>query len=268
MFPRFTPIALGLLRLFAAFMFFQMGAQKLFGLFGGEPVAPYTVMWAAGIAELVGSVALAIGWLTRPFAAILAVDMLAVYLFSHAGQGTFLPISRNRVTEEVFQLMAISAFLIFSGPEKFSAEGVINKGKKHPLSKYYPDAFAVFRIVMGLMFISHGLQKLFGLGGRAEQFLSFRWFGGVLEFGGGAAITLGLFTAPVAFIVCGEMAVAYFMSHGSREFWPITNNGIRAVLFCYTFLFFFTAGAGKFSLDSILRGKKKSRIETREAVRV
>ena len=265
MLPRFSPVALALLRLFAAFMFFQLGAQKLFGLFGGQIVPQYTIPWAAGIAEVVGSVALALGWLTRPFALILALDMLGVYLFSHAAEGTYLPIARNRVTEEIFQLLTISALLIFSGPEKFSAEGLIKKGRPHPLSRYYPDAFAVFRILTGLMFMSHGLVKLFGVGGRAEVFLSFRWFAGILEFGGGAAIALGLFTAPVAFIVSGEMAVAYFMSHGSNDFWPVQNNGIRAVLFCYTFLFFFTVGSGKLSLDSLLRGKK-SHVEAQAPV--
>jgi putative oxidoreductase len=263
MLPKLSPVALGLLRLFAAFMFFQFGAQKVFGLFGSDAAAPFSVSWISGAIELLGSLAIAAGWLTRPFAVLLAIDMAGVYIFQHAAQGTFLPISRNRTTEEIGQLLTIAGLLVFSGPGKFSVEG----RRPHSLSKYYPDAFAVFRILTGLMFMSHGLVKLFGIGGRQEVFLSFRWFAGILEFGGGAAITLGLFTAPVAFIVSGEMAVAYFMSHGPNNFWPIENNGMRAVLFCYTFLFFFTVGSGKFSLDSLLRGKK-SHIETHEPIRV
>lgn len=249
MLSRFSPVTLALLRIFGAFMFFQLGAQKVFGLFGGDPPVPFTLVWFVGIAELLGSAALATGWLTRPFAVILAIDMIGVYLVYHASQGTFLPISRNRVTEEVAQLLVIAAFLVFSGPEKFSIEGILKKTREQPLSKYYPSALAFFRISIGLMYTSHGLQKLFGIGGGPEELFTLRWFGGFLECFGGLAITFGFLTAPVAFVLCGEMAVAYFMSHNTRGFWPLENNGIRAVLFCYMFLFLVTAGPGRFSLD-------------------
>jgi putative oxidoreductase len=264
---KFSPLTLALLRLFAAFMFFQLGAQRLFGGFGADaPVASFSPPWFLGVAELIGSLALAAGWFTRPFAVILAVDMVAVYLGFHAAQGTFLPISRNRVTEEVFQLMTIAALFAVWGPERFSVEGVLGKTREDRFAKYRPTALGVFRILTGLIFMTHGLQKLFAVGGRGEEFGTLRWFGGCLEFFGGWAIALGLLTAPVAFILCGEMAVAYFMSHNTRGFWPLQNNGIRAVLFCYTFLFFLTTGPGKFSLDEKIW--KKNRAETREPVRV
>jgi putative oxidoreductase len=253
----FAPVALALLRVVAAFMFFQLGAQKVFGAFGSQPAAPLTIGWMAGVLELFGSIAIAVGWFANPIAAMLAVDMLATYVFVHAAQGTFLPISRNRVTEEVAQLFTIAAFLAFSGAGKLSVDGAFGKGHLASLAKYDADALGIFRIMTGLMFLSHGLVKLFGIGGGdPEVFLSLRWFAGFLEFFGGAAIALGLFTAPVAFIVCGEMAFAYFMSHAPRGFWPVENIGMRSVLFCYTFLFFCTAGPGKFALDNALaRGK-------------
>jgi putative oxidoreductase len=109
------------------------------------------------------------------------------------------------------------------------------------------------------MFSLHGLQKLFGLfggmmgSGAKATFLSLPWVGGVLEAFGGLLILLGLFTVPVAFILSGEMAVAYFMVHLSRSFWPILNGGELAALYCFVFLYLFTAGPGPWSLDQRVR---------------
>lgn len=110
----------------------------------------------------------------------------------------------------------------------------------------------LLRIFAGLMFWQHGAQKLFGMldGNAVEGWLSWpRGIAGILEFFGGILIVLGLFTRPVAFVLSGEMAVAYFMSHVPRGFWPIMNGGERAVLFCFIFLFLWAAGGGDFSLD-------------------
>ena len=89
--------------------------------------------------------------------------------------------------------------------------------------------------------------------GGHPQFLSQVWIGGVLELAGGAAILLGLCTRPVAFILSGEMAVAYFQFHQPTGFWPIQNHGEPAVLLCLIFLFFAAHGAGDWSIDAILR---------------
>ncbi len=106
------------------------------------------------------------------------------------------------------------------------------------------------RIVGGLLFWQHGAQKLFGwLGGREAELFSIRGLAGILEFFGGILMLLGAFTKPVAFILSGEMAVAYFWRHFPRGFWPIENGGEPAALFCFIFLFFFAAGPGRFSVD-------------------
>jgi putative oxidoreductase len=248
---KLTPFTLGLLRIFAAFIFFQFGAQKVLGLFGDKPAEVFSLVWFGGVVELIGSIALAVGWFTRPIALLLALDMAAIYSVQHLSEGV-LPIAANRVAEEIFLLLLIAALLVFAGPEKFSVEGALTKARGHRLARYYPDALAIFRILIGAAFMSHGLEKLFGIGGEPQEFLTLRWFAGVLEFLGGAGVGLGLLTGPVAFIVCGEMAVAYFMNHNSRGFWPVENNGIRAVLYCYIFMFLVTAGPGKFSLDDVL----------------
>lgn len=120
---------------------------------------------------------------------------------------------------------------------------------------------SIARIVIGLLYSLHGFQKLFGmfggLGGKGARAELFTLIGvaGVLEAGGGVLILLGLFTRPVAFILAGQMAVAYFMQHAPRGFWPITNGGELAALYCFVFLWLFAAGAGPLSVDRLL-GKK------------
>lgn len=112
---------------------------------------------------------------------------------------------------------------------------------------------ALFRIVAGFLFFQHGLPKLFGGFGRDQPAELFSQMGlaGVLEVFGGAAIALGLFTSPVAFITCGEMAVAYFQAHLPRGFWPIVNGGELAALYCFVFLYFAATGSGKWSVDAV-----------------
>ncbi|HEY3853966.1 MAG TPA: DoxX family protein [Verrucomicrobiae bacterium] len=118
---------------------------------------------------------------------------------------------------------------------------------------------AVLRIVIGIMFFEHGTQKLFNYpaGFGAVPLHSLMGLASVLEIIGGALIVVGLFTRPVAFILCGEMAVAYFKQHAGHGLWPIQNGGELAVLYCFVFLYFVAAGPGGLSLDRLLfRGKK------------
>jgi putative oxidoreductase len=101
----------------------------------------------------------------------------------------------------------------------------------------------------GFMFWQHGMRKFGYLEGRAAEFPDLRWFAGVLEMFGGPLISLGLFTKPLAFLLSGEMAVAYFRVHAPQGFWPILNAGEPAFPFCFIFLLFATTGPGKFGVD-------------------
>jgi putative oxidoreductase len=117
---------------------------------------------------------------------------------------------------------------------------------------------SILRIMTGFLFFEHGAQKLFGFpapmpGGGGPPILSLFGIGSILEFFGGLLILLGLFTRPVAFILAGEMAVAYFMAHAPGGFWPLLNKGELAVLYCFVFLYLFVAGGGEWSLDRLLR---------------
>lgn len=124
-----------------------------------------------------------------------------------------------------------------------------------------PYARSALRLVAGFTFSLHGFQKLFGLfgglggSGATAAFPSLIWLAGVLEAFGGLLLLLGLFTRPVAFLLCGQMAVAYFTRHAPQGFWPLVNRGELAVLYCFIFLYLFTAGPGPLSLERLF-GKR------------
>ena len=118
---------------------------------------------------------------------------------------------------------------------------------------------SVLRFVMGFLFIQHGMEKVWGFaGGRIDlDFSHLHAMAGPIEVTGGTLLMVGLFTRTTAFILCGEMASAYFMSWAPRGFWPITNGGELAVLDCYMFLWLVFAGGGPWSLDALLTRRKK-----------
>ena len=122
-------------------------------------------------------------------------------------------------------------------------------------ARFFPALLSVLRIITALLFMQHGLQKLFGIPapppGGMPPVLSLFGIAGMLEVFGGGLMLVGLFTRPVAFILSGEMAVAYFMAHAPQGFWPVLNKGELAVLYCFIFLFFWAAGGGPWSLDHL-----------------
>lgn len=114
----------------------------------------------------------------------------------------------------------------------------------------------VVRIAVGLLFLQHGAEKVWGFAnGRVDHnFGTLHGFAGPLEVAGGVLLVLGMFTRTTAFVLCGEMAVAYFLRWAPRGFWPITNGGEESVIFCFVFLWLLTAGSGAWSVDSALAG--------------
>jgi putative oxidoreductase len=125
-------------------------------------------------------------------------------------------------------------------------------GFTRALGRLEPYAYAALRIVAGLLFLFHGLQKVFGMyGGTAVPLMSQRGLAGLIELVGGTLIMIGLFTVPAAFIASGEMAVAYFQAHQPQAFWPIENRGELAALYCFLFLYIAARGAGLLSVDRL-----------------
>ena len=125
------------------------------------------------------------------------------------------------------------------------------------LSRYAPQLLAILRIVAGLLFLSHGLVKLFGFPPGAmpgqQHIATLLGAAGIIETVAGALIVLGLFTRYAAFIASGEMAVAYWMFHAPTSFYPVLNMGEAAILYCFIFLYLAAAGPGAWSVDGSRR---------------
>jgi putative oxidoreductase len=120
------------------------------------------------------------------------------------------------------------------------------------IASWSPRMLSVLRFITGLLFLEHGTQKLLGFPPPANPgpaLLSLLGVQGILELVGGFLILVGFFTRPVAFILAGDMAVAYFMRHAPRGFFPLINGGQLAILFCFVFLYLFVAGGGIWSVD-------------------
>lgn len=124
--------------------------------------------------------------------------------------------------------------------------------------RYAPQALSLLRIVAALIFLLHGSSKLLGFPASemgSPPVGSLMWVGGVLELGGGLLLLIGLFSRPVAFILSGEMAAAYWMFHAPESTFPMINGGDAAILYCFVFLLIAAAGPGPWSLDAA-RGRK------------
>jgi putative oxidoreductase len=125
------------------------------------------------------------------------------------------------------------------------------------LDRWSPYALAALRIVTALLFIEHGTQKLFGFPAPPQSgmppLLSLYGIGAILELLGGLLILVGLFTRPVAFVLAGEMAAAYWMFHAPQSLYPVLNGGDAAILYCFVFLLLVFTGPGAWSIDSARR---------------
>ena len=252
---QFQPYALGLLRVVAALLFWEHGAQKLFGWFGGQTVPAFRLFWFAGVIEAFGAPLLLIGFLTRPIAMLLCCEMAVAYLTQHLPNG-FWPIQNQGVP--ALQYCAIFLLLAAAGPGRFAVDELIggnsskvSGGLSQRLGQFYPTALTILRITAAFLFWQFGVRKMFGsLGGRVVQFPARLWFAGVMEAFGAPLLAFGVMTRLLAFLFSGEMAVAFWISHVPRgHFWPIQNGGEPAVLFCFIYLFLATAGPGKLSVQ-------------------
>src|SRR5690242_5533735 len=140
----------------------------------------------------------------------------------------------------------------FMNGERFTARWQ-DAGWTHP--DLIGNTLSLLRVVVAFLFVAHGLQKVIAfpapMPGPPMPLTSLVGIAGIIETVGGILLLVGLFTRPVAFILCGEMAVAYFTQHAPGGFWPLVNGGELAVLYCFLFLFFAVAGGGTWSLDAL-----------------
>ena len=128
---------------------------------------------------------------------------------------------------------------------------------------FSPWLLSLSRIIVGFLFMQIGTGKLWGFpaaimpGGALAQFGTQTWWAAVLEAFGGGLILLGLLTRPVAFLLSGEMAFAYFIGHAGEGFWPVLNGGSAAIFYCFYFLYLSAAGGGPIALDAVLGRKRR-----------
>ena len=131
------------------------------------------------------------------------------------------------------------------------------------IAEWAPRMLSVLRIVAALLLLEHGTQKLFGFpppnpaAGGMPALFTLIWYAAVLEFAGGLLLLFGVFTRPVAFVLSGEMAFAYWMAHAPRSPFPVLNGGDAAILYCFVFLYLFAAGGGAWSVDRYLRQRRE-----------
>ncbi len=137
--------------------------------------------------------------------------------------------------------------------------GARTSGSEAFIAEWAPRMLSVLRIVAALLLLEHGTQKLFGFptpnpaAGGMPAPLTLIWDAAILEFAGGLLLLFGVFTRPVAFVLSGEMAFAYWIAHGPRNPFPVLNGGEAAILYCFVFLYLFAAGGGAWSVDQFRR---------------
>jgi putative oxidoreductase len=143
--------------------------------------------------------------------------------------------------------------------DHYGASGYPQTAQRRDIGRYAPQVLSIVRIVVALLFLEHGLSRLFGFPSplSAPPLFTLYWFAGAIEFVGGVLLLFGQFTRSAAFIMSGEMAVAYFLSHAPLGFYPILNRGDGAILYCFIFLYIAVAGPGPWSFDAVRQRKRR-----------
>jgi len=257
---RWTPPLQSLARMIFGFLVFRHGMEQVLGFPGAWLDVPSTSLFGAlKLLCFPGGVLIMLGLWTRPVALVLAIAHLIYWLAEPLPQYLFessrLFGSRGAPTDHLVLPALFFVYLSLTGPGPLSLDrwlkldaGVVS----HPRRATY--SLTVLRIVAGFLFIFHGTGKI----APTLDPMSLRALAMVLEVLGGPMIMLGLFTRPLAFLLSGEMAFAYFLSHAPEGFWGSFRepNQEAAILFCFLYLFFWAAGPGSFSLDTVLRSRR------------
>lgn len=248
-----APSVLSAARTIYGFLIFRHGMEQVLAFPEASPAALLSYQGLVEAASFVGGILLMLGIFVRPVAGILAPLYLGLYFAVPLAAG---PFPHRNGGDPVLLSAFFFLYLAGAGGGSIGLDRKLGSADAEPPAPWAAQAYALLRIAAGGLFMLHGLEKWFGLGGGngAINLNTLRGVAGALEIFGGAAIALGLFTRPVAFLLAGQMAVAYFMTWAPRGFWAsFSGAGMEAsILFCYLYLVFWTTGAGRVSVDATL----------------
>jgi len=267
-----SPYVIFGMRIAAALLFFQHGAEKLFGFAGARPVPDlFAQRGVAGFLETIGPILLILGLFPRFTAFILCGEMAVAYFQSWAPRG-FWPITNGG--EEAVLFCYFYLWIMTAGPGAWSLDGWIDRQRvPHPfrawkrwLTSFEPYTRSVMRVIVGFLIIEHGARKVFNvlpiLGGRRNvpplALDGLPAITGYIDLVAGALLIAGLFTRPAAFVAAAQMLAAYFVVAAPRGPWPIRNGGGEALMHVVIGVYFVMMGAGVFSLDRLGMKEKRS----------
>jgi putative oxidoreductase len=259
----YAPYVLLLVRVVAALLFFQHGAQKVWGFTGSRPVPMddlLTMRGMAAVLETVGPALLLAGFLTRFTAFILCGEMAVAYFMSWAPRG-FWPI--NNGGEEAVLFCYLYLWMVTAGPGAWSVDGWLERRRaqspwwRQRLSSLEPYTRSILRLIVGFILVQHGARKAFGVlamvGGRRNvpplALDGLPAVTGYLDLAAGALLLLGLFTKQTSIVIAIELLAAYVMIAAPRGPWPIANGGGEALLIVAILACLMTLGAGAWSVD-------------------
>jgi putative oxidoreductase len=266
---RWSPQILSMMRIVVAFLFMAHGTQALFGYppsrdaFAGVDLFSWTGV--TGVLETFGGLAILLGIFTRPVAMILVAETAVVYVTTFAPNGIWPRLNGGDLT-----LFYCFCFLYLAstggGPWSLDAEWRgMKQAPTNGFATFEPQLRSILRIVVTFLFFTHGTEDILGWPWPDDEpfpgadLSGLSGTGHLMEVIGGPILLVGLFSRPLAFIFSGEMAVAYFLSHQPRAFWPIVNAGEDCIFFSFTFLYLAAVGGGPWALDRLFGWDEKSR---------
>jgi len=236
------------------FLVLRHGMEQVFGYPAASGAPRLSYQGALELVALPAAIFVMLGLFTRPVSALLSALYFVLFFVGPLQRG---PFTHRNGGDPVLLNAFFFLYLAAAGAGVWSLDRARNpRGDAAAEDQWAPYALGILRIAAGCLFWMHGLEKFFGVGGgRIDRDpLTMRGLAGWLEMAGGPLMALGLFTRAAAFILSGEMAVAYFRTWAPRGFWPsFSQPGMEAsILFCFLFLFIWAAGPGAWSLDQVV----------------
>ena len=256
---RFSSHLLSVARIVFGFLMLRHGLEQVAGFPEASHAARGSFEGLFEFAVLPCAVLIMLGLKTRGVSVALAAGYLVLFFVGPLQQG---PYTHRNGGDPILLNAFFLLYLAAAGGGAWSVDRLLNaRAEAAADSRWAPYALGLLRIAAGCLFLMHGLEKYFGVGGgRIDRDpLTIRGLAGMLEMVGGPLLIVGLFTRPAAFILSGEMAVAYFRAWAPRGFWAsFALAGMEAsILFCFLFLFMSAAGGGAWSLDARRPGKQR-----------